>query len=265
MPRPALAALLAAGALLLGACTIELPAPPGAAERGPVATPGEGGPADASPAPTAPDGDDRAPGGDDRAPDEHDRATATREPHDALALAAVLATIDEAAEVPDYRRAAFGDGWADLDGDGCDTRQEVLARDLEGETLRADGCTVLTGTLDDPYTGTTIVFLHSSEGGDSQAVQIDHVVSLSAAHAGGAWAWTDEQRLAFANDERALLAVDGPTNASKSDRGPADWMPEDVGAWCDYAARYTAVVAAYDLAVLEADRAMLVDVLTACG
>lgn len=177
-----------------------------------------------------------------------------------------LPLIDESTRTPEYRRDDFGDGWVDVDRNGCSTRQDVLQRDLDAETLADDGCTVLTGTLSvDPYTGATIEFAHDRVGGDSQAVQIDHIVSLSAAHRGGAWAWTYDERVAFANDPAILLAVDGPTNAAKSDRGPADWMPEDPASWCDYAADYTTIAQTYGLAVSAADRQMLADVLAACA
>ncbi|MGM1029003.1 MAG: HNH endonuclease family protein [Actinomycetota bacterium] len=180
--------------------------------------------------------------------------------------ALALPLIDDSAQTPAYRRDDFGDGWVDVDRNGCSTRQDVLQRDLVAETLADDGCTVLTGTLPvDPYTGATIEFAHDRVGGDSQAVQIDHIISLSAAHRGGAWAWTYDERVAFANDPDSLLAVDGPTNASKGDRGPADWMPEDPASWCDYAADYTTIALDYGLAVSAADRQMLVDVLTACA
>jgi hypothetical protein len=175
-----------------------------------------------------------------------------------------LPLIDESSQVPEYRRDDFGDGWVDVDRNGCSTRQDVLQRDLEGETLADDGCTVLTGTLPaDPYTGTTIEFAHDRIGGDSQAVQVDHLISLSAAHRGGAWAWSDDERVPFANDPATLLAVDGPTNASKSDRGPADWMPEDPASWCEYAADYATIASTYGLAVSADDRQMLIDVLVA--
>lgn len=180
-------------------------------------------------------------------------------------LAAALPLIDPAAAVPDYRRDEFGDGWIDTDGNGCRQRDDVLARDLVDVTLDADACTVLSGTLNDPYTATTIAFAHDRIGGDSQAVQIDHVISLSAAHAGGAWSWSRDERIAFANDLDNLLAVDGPTNASKSDRGPADWMPPNTAYACLYALDYATIASAWDLAVAERDRAVLVDVLTECA
>ncbi|WP_026373081.1 HNH endonuclease family protein [Agrococcus lahaulensis] len=191
---------------------------------------------------------------------------AAPEPSALQATAAALDVIDESIEIPPYRRADFGDGWVDVDRNGCSTRQDILQRDLEGEALADDGCTVLTGTLPaDPYTGATIDFAHDRIGGDSQAVQIDHIISLSAAHRGGAWEWSFDERVAFANDPATLLAVDGPTNSTKSDRGPSDWMPEDPAFWCEYAARYTSIAHDYALAVSSEDKRMLVDVLEACG
>ncbi|MFA4840241.1 MAG: DUF1524 domain-containing protein [Agrococcus sp.] len=201
------------------------------------------------------------------APTEASVPTATPTPQsDIEETASALPLIDETTRTPEYRRDDFGDGWVDVDRNGCSTRQDVLQRDLQGETLADDGCTVLTGTLPaDPYTGATIEFAHDRVGGDSQAVQIDHIISLSAAHRGGAWAWSDDERVAFANDPATLLAVDGPTNASKGDRGPADWMPENPGSWCEYAADYASIASTYGLAVSAADRQMLVDVLAACA
>ncbi|QUW17878.1 HNH endonuclease family protein [Agrococcus sp. Marseille-Q4369] len=193
--------------------------------------------------------------------------TAPASGHEQLqSIASALELIDESAAIPPYRRADFGDGWVDVDRNGCSTRQDILQRDLEGETVADDGCTVLTGTLAiDPYTGQRIDFAHDRVGGDSQAVQIDHIISLSSAHRGGAWAWSFDERVAFANDPATLLAVDGPTNSAKSDRGPGDWMPEDPGYWCEYAARYARIAHGYGLAVSSEDKRMLVDVLEACG
>lgn len=182
-------------------------------------------------------------------------------------LAASLPLIDEETAIPDYRRDSFGGRWVDLDGNGCDQRQDVLSRDLV-ETTR-DRCTVLTGTLHDPYTGATITFQHDrvAEPGNegSQGVQIDHIVSLSAAHAGGAWQWTPDERETFANTLTNLLAVDGETNQSKSDRGPSEWMPPSTAYACDYAQRYTEIVSEWRLSVLSADRDALTATLTSCG
>lgn len=148
-----------------------------------------------------------------------------------------------------YERSEFGYDWLDLDGDGCNTREEIMARDLT-DTERPDGCNVVAGVLDDPYTGRSITYSES----DPTAVQIDHVYPLSLAWQHGAEQWSDERREAFANDPRNLIAADGPTNASKGDSGPADWMPLDRDFVCTYARRYAQVAYAYRLTISAADR-----------
>lgn len=194
-------------------------------------------------------------------------ATATSQPGSAAALAASLPLIDESVEIPRYQRASFGERWQDIDRNGCDQRQDVLARDLTEVTR--DRCTVLTGFLLDPYTGASITFQHDrvAEPGNpgSQGVQIDHVVSLSAAHAGGAWRWKPEEREAFANTLSNLLAVDGKTNQAKGDRGPSAWMPPDSAFACEYAQRYTEIVSEWHLSVRRADRDALAETLVGCG
>jgi len=129
---------------------------------------------------------------------------------------------------------------------------------------------VLSGVLDpDPYTGTRIEFEHdriAAPGAPgSSGVQIDHIVSLSAAHAGGAWAWTEQQRIQFANSFDNIVAVDGNTNAAKNDHGPALWLPSNADYVCTYVARYTEIVDTWHLAVDEADRGALVDTLSTCA
>ena len=81
-------------------------------------------------------------------------------------------THDEA--VPPYDREAFGQRWADTDHNGCDTRNDILARDLARPTFKAGthDCVVLTGTLAEPYTGATIEFQRGDK--TSSLVQIDH-------------------------------------------------------------------------------------------
>src|SRR4051794_3948625 len=163
-----------------------------------------------------------------------------------------------------YTREQFGDGWVDTDHNGCDTRNDVLARDLTGETFKPGtrDCVVLTGTLADPYSETTIAFQRGQD--TSEAVQIDHVVALSDAWQKGAQQWTADKRTAFANDPLNLLAVDGPLNQQKSDGDAATWLPPDRGYRCAYVARQVAVKAAYDLWVTTAERDAAARVLRTC-
>ena len=165
--------------------------------------------------------------------------------------------------IPPYEREEFGSGWGDLDGDRCDTRQEILVRDLVDEVLDADGCKVLTGTLHDAYTGHTIEFRRGVRTSDD--VQIDHIVPLAYAWHAGAYSWTDDQREAFANDPDELLAVDGPTNNAKGADGPAAWLPPSAAAWCGYASRWTALLNRYQLEAEPADAAKLDEISAGCA
>jgi hypothetical protein len=155
----------------------------------------------------------------------------------------------------DYRRAAFGDAWTD-DNDapgghnGCDTRDDVLNRDLVDKTnVWTKRCpdAVETGTLHDPYTSDTINFHRGAKVGE--AVQIDHIVPLALAWDMGAYDWPLAERVRFANDPANLLAVQGQANQDKSDSSPGLWMPPNHAFWCQYAMQYIAVSRGYGLPV----------------
>jgi hypothetical protein len=158
------------------------------------------------------------------------------------------------------RDAQYGD-WADLDGDSCDTRQEILRRDLT-DVVSSDGCTVTSGTLADPYTGTVIDFVRGVA--TSSDVQIDHVVALAAGHRTGASELSQAERVAFANDPLNLLAVDGPTNQEKSDKDAAEWLPPHEAYRCDYVARQIAVKQRYGLWVTAPEKDAMATVLSSC-
>ncbi|MGY1670172.1 HNH endonuclease family protein [Geodermatophilus sp. SYSU D00710] len=162
-----------------------------------------------------------------------------------------------------YDRDEFGDAWADTDRNGCDTRNDVLARDLTGEVFRpGSDCVVVSGTLQDPYSDATIEFRRGE--GTSEAVQIDHVVALSDAWQKGAQQWDDARRTEFANDPLNLLAVDGPLNQAKGDSDAATWLPPARGYRCAYVARQVAVKRAYGLWMTAAERDAVATVLRGC-
>jgi pyruvate/2-oxoglutarate dehydrogenase complex dihydrolipoamide acyltransferase (E2) component len=163
-----------------------------------------------------------------------------------------------------YDRDNFGSGWVDTDRNGCDTRNDVLARDLTGETFKAGtrNCVVLTGALADPYSGRSIAFQRGQ--GTSDDVQIDHVVALSDAWQKGAQGLDTARRTAFANDPLNLLAVDGPLNMQKGDGDAATWLPPTRGYRCDYVARQVAVKVSYGLWVTQAEKNAMATVLATC-
>lgn len=176
------------------------------------------------------------------------------------ALAAL--PVEDAASGQDYDRLAQFGNWADPDGNGCDARNDVLARDLTGDVLDDDGCTVLSGTLEDPYTGRTIAF----ERGPltSADVQIDHVVALKNAWVSGADRLAPDERTALANDPLNLRAVDGPTNGEKSASDAAEWLPPNESFRCEYVATQIAVKARYELSVTAPERDAMAGVLAGC-
>ncbi|MEQ3554697.1 HNH endonuclease family protein [Pseudonocardia nematodicida] len=163
-----------------------------------------------------------------------------------------------------YSRDEFGRRWADVDRDGCDQRNQVLARDMDGETFKPGtrDCVVLTGVLQGSYTGKTIEFTRGQD--TSTAVQIDHVVALSDAWQKGAQQLDPQTREMIGNDPLNLIAVDGPTNARKGDGDAATWLPPDAGYRCAYVARQVAVKAKYDLWVTAAERDAMNRVLGSC-
>lgn len=179
---------------------------------------------------------------------------------------AALGTLEIKGRAPKtgYDRDQFGPAWADVDRNGCDTRNDMLARDLPDETFKlgTNNCVVLTGTLADPYTATTIAFQRGNS--TSSAVQIDHIVALSDAWQKGAQQLDAGTRQKFANDPLNLLAVDGPTNQAKGDGDAATWLPPNTAFRCDYVARQVAVKAAYGLWVTQAEHDAIARILTSC-
>lgn len=160
-----------------------------------------------------------------------------------------------------YKRTQFGDGWGSAGM--CDVRNFILERDLTNVVTKSEtDCTVLSGTLNDPYTGKVIQFQRGQDTSDD--VQIDHVVALSDAWQKGAQQLSQIDRERFANDALNLLAVDGPTNNKKSDGDAATWLPTNKEYRCMYVARQVAVKQKYRLWVTQAEKDAIGRVLSTC-
>ena len=163
-----------------------------------------------------------------------------------------------------YTRAQFGQAWADVDRNGCDTRNDMLKRDLTNIAykIKTRDCVVLTGVLVDRYSGETINFVRGNV--TSMEVQIDHVVALSNAWQTGAFKLTVLQRTALANDPMNLFAVKGRLNLQKSDGDAATWLPPLKSFRCAYVAQQIAVKAKYSLWVTSPEKEAMARILTAC-
>ncbi|MGA1669823.1 MAG: HNH endonuclease family protein [Candidatus Nanopelagicaceae bacterium] len=163
-----------------------------------------------------------------------------------------------------YDRDLFGSPWSDVDRNGCDTRNDILARDLVARTFEdsRERCVIIEGVLIDPYSGERIQFQRGQV--TSLAVQIDHVVSLSNAWQTGAFRWSEEKRKRFANDPLNLLAVRGSLNAQKGDGDAATWLPPRRSYWCAFVARQIAVKREYRLWVTRPEKRAIEGILERC-
>lgn len=209
-------------------------------------------------------------------PAEEQAEEATPAPSIAPDIAEALAALDSLevkgrAPKTGYEREEFGQAWSDdvtveFGHNGCDTRNDILRRDLDPESLvlkeGTHDCVALSGTLHDPYSGQDIEFQRGAQ--TSRAVQIDHVVPLADAWQKGAQQWSPEKRRDFANDPRNLLAVDGPLNQQKGAGDAATWLPPNKGFRCEYARRIVEVKAAYEIWVTAAEKDALRRLLNAC-
>jgi cell division protein FtsN len=180
----------------------------------------------------------------------------------ALDLLATLPVKGKAPSTGYARTTDFGTAWLDVDHNGCDTRNDILARDLSGVVLQGS-CRVLSGTLADKYTGDPIDFTRGDK--TSALVQIDHMVALENAWITGAQQLTRAQRISLANDPLNLIAVDARSNEQKSSGDAATWLPASKEFRCEYVARQISVKATYGLWVTQAEHDAMARVLGNCS
>lgn len=179
----------------------------------------------------------------------------------AIALLASIPIKGKSPKTGYDRVGDFGTAWLDVDRNGCDTRNDILARDLL-TSVKSGACTVVSGSFVEPYTNTTVNFVRGNK--TSALIQIDHLVSLSNAWQTGAGQLTQAQRISLANDPLNLLAVDGRANEQKGDGDTATWLPANKAFRCTYVARQVSVKATYGLWVTQAEHDAMANVLSRC-
>jgi len=149
-------------------------------------------------------------------------------------------------------------GWDDADGDGCNTREEVLVTEARTLEIDEDVC-VPPGAWWSWYDEKTIT--------GARGVDIDHMVPLAEVHDSGGWRWSYARRFAYANDltlSQTLTAVSASSNRSKGGRDPAEWKPPAESAWCQYAQDWIAVKVFWGLSADDAEVAALRTMLEEC-
>ena len=159
-----------------------------------------------------------------------------------------------------YDRSSFSH-WREPDRNGCDARNDTVRRDLTNLVIKSDsnGCKVLGGVLADPYSGKNIDFVFGAS-----LIDIDHVVALSNAWQTGAFQFTSEIRLQFANDPLNLLAVSASLNRQKGDGDAATWLPPTKSYRCQYVARQIAVKKKYGLWLTKPEKVAMSTLLAKC-
>ena len=172
--------------------------------------------------------------------------------------------------VPKYDRNEFGKPWSDdvtVDGghNGCDTRNDILARDLTDVEFKPAkrNCIVTKGKLNDPYTNTTIEFKRGRKSSD--LIPIDHVVALGDAWYSGAYQWDADRRRNFANDPINLQATNRESNTQKSAKNAAEWLPPNTAYQCEYVGRQITIKSTYGLSVTPAEKNAMEKVLATCS
>jgi hypothetical protein len=172
------------------------------------------------------------------------------------ALLARLAIDDTTPERGNYQRDEWKH-WLDLDGDGCDAREQALRAASEVPASATRGCTITAGRWTSPYDGRVVT--------DPAALDVDHLVPLAEADRSGGHAWSTDRRAEFANDPAELVVVSASANRSKGDRAPDRWRPPRRGAWCSYATRWLQVKIGYQLSGTTSERDALGQMLDTCG
>lgn len=181
-----------------------------------------------------------------------------QQPREAIDVLQSIEVADDGSMDGYDRDTDFGGEWTDTDGNGCDTRDDIMARDLDDETLEigADGCSVEAGSTTGAYTGETI-----ETTGDGTSIHIEHVVAAGQAWRNGADDWSQEKRKSFYQDPANLMIADAGENMSKSDEDVTEYMPPNAAAHCQFVGTTVYVKAKYDLAMNPDEHQMIAEVL----
>ena len=182
--------------------------------------------------------------------------TSTVEPAEQVTLENTLLTqlgslrIEPEYEATPYDRSEFPH-WDDEDGDGMNTRLEILSLEKVGNVgwySRWDG---------EWYAG---------EGGlSAPRFDIDHIVSLKEAWRSGADEWSASDKDTFADDMLNLTAVTASSNRSKGAKDASEWLPSEASGKCYLLIRVIQVKTKWSLSIDQDEYTTLKELTESCG
>ena len=182
--------------------------------------------------------------------------TPTVEPAEQATLENTLLTqlgslrIEPEYEATPYDRSEFPH-WDDEDGDGMNTRLEILSLEKVGNVgwySRWDG---------EWYAG---------EGGlSAPRFDIDHIVSLKEAWRSGAGEWSTSDKDTFADDMLNLTAVTASSNRSKGAKDASEWLPSEASGKCYLLIRVIQVKTKWSLSIDQDEYTALKELTESCG
>ncbi|PWU43180.1 HNH endonuclease [Micromonospora globispora] len=149
--------------------------------------------------------------------------------------------------------------WIDADGDGCNTRYEVLIAEATTKPTIGSGCSLSGGRWYSYYDNAYWTL--------TSDLDIDHMVPLAEAWDSGARNWTTSRRQSYANDlgdSRPLVAVTDNVNQAKGDQDPATWMPPYSSARCRYINEWVATKIRWRLTVDTSEKNALTSWANSC-
>ena len=160
--------------------------------------------------------------------------------------------------IPEYDRSSLPTDWRDLDGNGCNTREDVLKNNLR-KYARFDGCKVTSGTLYDYYNGKILKYDKNVDAGGG--IQIDHIVAIGNAWISGGYEWANDAWITYINDNNVLIPTASSTNREKSDKDITEWQPANFNFICAYMKKQVEIKNNYNLTVTAEEKVTFKNIL----
>ncbi|WP_120004314.1 hypothetical protein [Nesterenkonia muleiensis] len=148
------------------------------------------------------------------------------------------------------QRVPYFGTWADVNGNGVNSRTEIHARDLGSSTFS------ISGTYWDHYSG-QYVNIGETETHGEHMIPVGHT-------------WPEMQhrsrddRVAYYNDHMNLTSTIGETNREKSGQTPSEWMPDNEDAHCAYGMTWTHIANKHRISLFQRDVDHLRELLWDC-